>query len=221
MKIGIIVAMRKELALLLPLMENQSEMRVNGFTLYIGDISGNEVAIMQSGIGKVNAAVGALTLIDTFHPALVINSGVAGGTGGGASVLDVVVADSVAYHDVWCGPGNEWGTVEGFPAAYKAADLDIKGSGIKKGLIASGDIFVSRVEDLQRILSLYPDAVACDMESGAIAQVCYIKGVPFSVIRVISDTPGSGDNFSQYVTFWDDAPARCFEIIRSVLSTVK
>lgn len=219
MKVGIIVAMGKELALLLPLLDNHSELKVNGVCIHTGRIGKTEVAVMQSGIGKVNAAVGAMTLIDTFHPSLVINSGVAGGTGGGASVLDVVVADRVAYHDVWCGPGNEWGTVEGLPRFFETADIDLEGENVKRGLIASGDIFVREVSDLNRILSLYPDAIACDMESGAIAQVCYLKGVPFTVVRVISDTPGSGDNFAQYVSFWDDAPARSFEVIRTLLSS--
>lgn len=212
--------MGKELKLLLPLLEDHKEIRINGFDIHTGVISGVEVALMQSGIGKVNAAVGTLTLIDTFHPALVINSGVAGGTGGGAGVLDVVVATEVAYHDVWCGPGNEWGTVEGCPRFFKAAALPVEGENVVKGLIASGDVFVSSPEVLGRILELYPAAVACDMESGAIAQVCHLKGVPFSVIRVISDTPGSGDNFAQYVSFWDDAPARSFDIIRQILSTL-
>lgn len=62
--------------------------------------------------------------------------------------------------------------------------------------------------------------MAVDMESGAIAQVCHIKHVPMAVIRVVSDTPGSGNNFDQYVTFWDDAPARTFHIISSVLASL-
>lgn len=217
MKIGIIVAMGKELKLLLPLLENHSEIRVNGFDLHIGQIGNVEVAAMQSGIGKVNAAVGTLTLIDTFHPALVINSGVAGGTGAGAGVLDIVIATRVAYHDVWCGPGNEWGTVEGCPPFFEATPITVEGENIKRGLVASGDMFISHPEDIERIRSLYPDAIACDMESGAIAQVCHLKGIPFSVIRVVSDTPGSGDNFSQYVSFWEDAPARTFETLKHII----
>ena len=217
MKVGIIVAMSKELKLLLPLIENRSELRVNGFDLHIGRIGNVEVAAMQSGIGKVNAAVGTLTLIDSFHPSLVVNSGVAGGTGGGAGVLDVVIATRVAYHDVWCGPGNQWGTVEGCPPYFEATAIEIDGDNIKHGLVASGDMFISRTEDVERIRSLYPDAIACDMESGAIAQVCHLKNVPFSVIRVVSDTPDSGDNFSQYVSFWDDAPAKTFDILKQIL----
>lgn len=220
MKIGIIVAMGKELALLLPLIEESREVTVNDIVFHIGRIHGHEVIAMQCGIGKVNAAVGTLTLIENFHPDLIINSGVAGGTGGGAGVLDVVVADRVAYHDVWCGPNTVWGQVEGMPQYYATAPLDIAGDRVMHGLIASGDVFVSHPEEIARIKALYPQVMAVDMESGAIAQVCHIKHVPMAVIRVVSDTPGSGNNFDQYVTFWDDAPARTFHIISSVLASL-
>ena len=120
---------------------------------------------------------------------------------------------------VW--PGNEWGTVEGCPARFATAPIAIADSlGVKRGLIASGDCSISRVEDVERIRSLYPEAIACDMESAAIAQVCHLKSVPFAAVRVISDTPGSGDNFAQYVTFWEDAPARTFEVVKSIISTL-
>ena len=64
---------------------------------------------------------------------------------------------------------------------------------------------------------MYPDAVAVDMESAAIAQVCHMKGVPFVAIRVISDTPGKADNFAQYVNFWEDAPERTFGTLTDLL----
>ncbi len=81
MKVGIIVAMGKELNLLLPLIENVEETTVNGFLFHTGRIGGREIVAMQCGIGKVNAAIGTMTMIETFHPSLIINSGVAGGTG--------------------------------------------------------------------------------------------------------------------------------------------
>lgn len=220
MKIGIIVAMAKELDLLLPLIEDHIEVTINHKVFHCGFIERHEVVAVQAGIGKVNAAVGTLTLIDTFHPELVINTGVGGGTGAGAGVLDVVVADRVAYHDVWCGPGNLQGVVEGCPQFFETARLPMGDSVYLEGLIASGDTFVSRVEDIERINALYPEAMAVDMESGAIAQVCWLKDVPFSVIRVVSDTPGSGDNFSQYVNFWDDAPKSTFALLSSILKNL-
>lgn len=97
MKIAIIAAMTKELNLLLPLIENHSTVTINETTFHTGRIEGHEVIALRSGIGKVNAAIATLTLIDSFHPSLVINTGVAGGTGA-AGILDVVIPDRIAYH---------------------------------------------------------------------------------------------------------------------------
>ena len=67
---------------------------------------------------------------------------------------------------------------------------------------------------------MYPDALAVDMESAAIAQVCYLKNVPFICMRVISDTPGGDDNISQYENFWADAPRHTFEALKALLATI-
>lgn len=99
MKIAIIVAMDKELALILPRLTEARTLEVNGFTFHSGKMGSREVVVGKCGIGKVNAAVNALTLIEHFKPSVVINTGVAGGTGA-ARVGDVVVADRIAYHDV-------------------------------------------------------------------------------------------------------------------------
>ncbi|MDE7468193.1 MAG: 5'-methylthioadenosine/adenosylhomocysteine nucleosidase [Muribaculaceae bacterium] len=218
MKIAIIAAMTKELNLLLPLLENASTVTVNDTVFHTGKIGRHDVVVLRSGIGKVNAAVATLTLIENFHPSLVINSGVAGGTGN-ANILDVVIPSRIAYHDVWCGPDTVWGQAAGAPKYFVCplpADV-IESLGAKNGLLASGDIFVSRAEEVRHILDLYPDAIAVDMESAAIAQVCHIKNVPFVCIRVISDTPGAADNISQYENFWTDAPQETFNTLTALL----
>lgn len=92
--------------------------------------------------------------------------------------------------------------------------------GVKRGLIASGDQFVDSVESLAAIKEIYPEVMAVDMESAAIAQACYLKGVPFVSIRVISDTPGEADNSAQYASFWDDAPRHTFDLLVSLLETL-
>lgn len=223
MKIAVIVAMHKELELLLPLLgADIAKVTVNDNTYYQGLVGTREVIAVQCGIGKVNAAVTTLTLIDNFHPSLVINTGVAGGTGRGLAMGDVVVADAVAYHDVWCGPGTELGQAAGCPAMFDCAlpaSLVAALGDVKTGLVASGDIFVARRQDVDRILELYPQALAVDMESAAIAQVCHLKNVPFVCIRVVSDTPGAvADNAAQYDAFWADAPARTFNVMHRLLA---
>ena len=218
MKIAIIAAMTKELNLLLPLIENHSTVTINETTFHTGRIEGHEVIALRSGIGKVNAAIATLTLIDSFHPSLVINTG---GTGA-AGILDVVIPDRIAYHDVWCGPDTVWGQAAGCPRFFECplpASL-VEKLGARQGLLASGDIFVSRREEVDHILSLYPDAVAVDMESAAIAQVCSLKNVPFVCIRVISDTPGAEDNIAQYSNFWEDAPESTFHTLTKLLKAL-
>lgn len=222
MKIGIIVAMEKELRLLLPLIKSQHITETEGFTLYFGEISSHEVCVMKCGIGKVNAALGCSALIRTFNPQLVINTGVAGGTGP-AAVLDVVAATAVGYHDVWCGPGTTPGEAAGCPQLFPAAAAPLAAlkeiEGVKFGVMASGDIFVDSPETVSHILNIYPDAAGCDMESGALAQTCHHFGVPFLCLRVISDTPGKvSDNGAQYESFWDAAPRETFEILTSLLN---
>lgn len=218
MKIGIIVAMDKELALLLPMMQQVCNVVENGVTYHTGKLHDTDVVVCRCGIGKVNAAVGTLTLIERFHPDLVINTGVAGGTGR-ARVLDVVVADRIAYHDVWCGPDTIPGQAAGCPRHFVCLipDALFEGLPVLRGLVASGDIFISKPAEVKHILGLYPDALAVDMESAAIAHVCHLKHVPFLCIRVVSDTPGSADNLEQYETFWSDAPEQTFAVLDTVI----
>ena len=227
MKIGIIVAMSKELGLLLPLIENRTETTVLGYTIHSGNIGPNQVTAMQSGIGKVNAAIATNLLIDVVTPDLIINTGVAGGTGR-VGILDVVIGERVAYHDVWCGPGTEEGDAAGCPRFFIAPKeiLSLPAlaprEGVMHGLICSGDRFIASPAEVERIRSIYPDVAALDMENAAIAHVCYLRNVPFISLRVMSDTPGDNDNnIAQYENFWQDAPAHTFTLLKSILSELK
>lgn len=223
MTIGVIVAMDKELQLLLPLLDDSRLTSIHGYEFHTGTLGKASITAMKCGIGKVNAALGTATLIDNFHPDLIINTGVAGGTGGNAGVLDIVVGTRIAYHDVWCGPGTEWGDAAGCPRFFHTSDSVNslpclhEGDNIKHGLVCSGDIFVADPEVVTRIRRLYPDVDAVDMESAAIAQVCYLRDIPFACIRVVSDTPGSDDNIAQYTTFWEEAPRHTFDTLRLVI----
>ncbi len=223
MRIGIIVAMRKELDLLLPLLHNSEQSRMSGFEFHRGTVGVHDVMVMQCGIGKVNAAMGTLMLVNHFDPNYVINSGVAGGSDMSVKVMDVVAGARVAYHDVWCGPESELGRVQGLPLYFEGAsallNLIPDRPEIHKGLICSGDQFIDRKEDVDRIKGNFPDALAVDMESGAIAQVCHQCGVPFLALRVISDSPGaSHDNTRQYLDFWTDAPRETFTLVKDIIT---
>ena len=225
MRIGIIVAMRKELDLLLPLLQDSEESRMSGFEFYCGKMGRHDVMLMQCGIGKVNAAMGTLMMVNNFTPNYVINTGVAGGADTKVNVMDVVAGARVAYHDVWCGPESVLGQVQGLPLYFEGAkrliDLVPERDHIHKGLICSGDQFIDTIEAVNRIKGNFPDALAVDMESGAIAQVCHLNKVPFLALRVISDSPGaSHDNTKQYLDFWSDAPQETFMLLKDIITNL-
>ncbi|MDE7418612.1 MAG: 5'-methylthioadenosine/adenosylhomocysteine nucleosidase [Muribaculaceae bacterium] len=226
MKIGILAAMDKEVALLIPLLKDMQEIEIDKKKAYMGKVGNHEVCVMKCGIGKVSSALNAYRLIEYFHPDLVINSGVAGGADPSMKVGSLLIATEAAYHDVWCGPGTKWGQIDGMPERFKM-DKDVIDScrkeaspDVRFGLICSGDRFISKVEEVDFIKSVYPDALACDMESASIAQSCQDCGVPFAVIRVVSDTPGQADNISQYKNFWIEAPEKTFRSIKSIIENL-
>ncbi|MDE7374779.1 MAG: 5'-methylthioadenosine/adenosylhomocysteine nucleosidase [Odoribacter sp.] len=226
--IGIIVAMEAEFRLTEALLEEKKECTVGGFRFLQGRRDRQELVIMQSGIGKVCAAAGAVEMIARYAPDCILNTGVAGGIDASLQVMDIVVGKEVVYHDVWCGEGNEVGQVQGMPARYGSdrrlyeaaisarSDVTLHG-----GLICSGDQFITDRQALDAIKGKFPEGLAVDMESGAIAQVCHMYGVPFLSCRVISDTPGRTENHAlQYRDFWTVAPEKSFEVLRQVIAGV-
>lgn len=222
MTIGIIVAMSKELRLILPMLSQAYTRTIGSTTFHLGTIGSNKVVVMECGIGKVNAAIGAVTLIDNFEPDLVINTGVAAGAATDVRVMDTVVASSLAHHDFWC-IGEEWGRVPGCPREFKAYTFDdiVKGPDVKRGLIATGELFISNKAEVDAIKEHFPQVKAIDMESAAIAQACFLRGVNFFCMRVISDSPWtSHDNSSQYEDFWEEAPERSFKHVKTLLENL-
>ncbi len=216
--------MTKELNLLLNLIQDPRQSTYEGFTFTTGTIGDCQVVAMQCGIGKVNAALGATAMINHFNPSLIINTGVAGGTGH-TRPLDVVIADSIAYHDTYCGPGTVWGEMADCPR-YFTPDERLLNQALqavpeaKAGLVASGDFFVSTPTEVERIASVHPRVIAVDMESAAIAHACHKRGVPFLCVRVISDTPGHTDNIAQYENFWEDAPRNTFRTLTHIIQSL-
>ncbi len=228
MKIGIIVALHEELNCVEGLLANKEVFTDESGSQFISGTAGkHEIILTQSGIGKVNAAIRTYELIDKFHPDIVINSGVAGGIDTSTRVMDMVVGTQVVYHDVWCGEGNLYGQVQGLPARFSCdATLVEKvlqaneGKRVYGGLICSGDKFITDRKELEAIKTDFPEGMACDMESGAIAQVCHIRNIPFISMRIISDTPGVEGHWEQYTNFWEAAPQQSFAILRNTIENL-
>ena len=213
MKIGVIVAMDKELHQLQSLFNDSN------------------VVVQKCGIGKVNAALGSQRMINEFHPDVIISSGCAGGNGDDVNVQDIVVSSQLAYHDVYCGAAlgvTVYGQVQGLPARFEADPFllrkskELKESSLKihTGLIVTGDWFVDSREKMREIIGHFPEAKAVDMESCAIAQTCYINKVPFISFRVISDVPLRDTNASQYHNFWETIADNSFQMTRTFVASL-
>lgn len=225
-KIVIVVAMDNEYELVSHILENPTEYMLNGFKCKRGIVANNEIVLARCGIGKVNAAVQVSSLIAEEKPNYIINSGVASGVGDGMQPGDVVVGSSTCYHDMWCGEG-EWGQVQGLSLYFSASNelLDVVNSldvnRLYVGLICTGDQFISDLPTLQSIKAKFPNVLAVDMESAAMAQVCHMRNTPFMSLRVVSDTPGMvHNNTAQYFDFFTDAPQRTFEVLKSLITRV-
>ena len=220
MKIGMIVAMDKELKQLRPLFPE------------------DKVILQKSGIGKVNAAIQAVEMIRQYKPDVIISSGCAGGNGDDVNVQDVVVSSELAYHDVYCGTAIDsttvYGQVQGLPARFQADPYllkkatDISHSSlhtphspkIVPGLIVTGDWFVDSKEKMREIIGHFPEAKAVDMESCAIAHTCYRNKVPFISFRVISDIPLRDTDASQYHNFWDTIAENSFQVTKTFIESL-
>ena len=214
MKIGIIVAMDKELRQLQQLFND------------------SHVKVEKCGIGKVNAALGAQRMINKYHPDVIISSGCAGGNGDDIKIQDVIVGTEITYHDVYCGTAIDnttvYGQVQGLPVRYpadpyllhKSLELKVSPLQIHPGLIVTGDWFVDTKEKMQSIIDLFPEAKAVDMESCAIAQTCYINKIPFISFRVISDIPLRDTDASQYHDFWNQIADNSFQITKTFVESL-
>lgn len=227
MKIGIIAAMDKEFTQLLTLLDGRLTERRNHKDFVLGDLGENTLVLQKCGIGKVNAAIGAVEMIDNYHPDLVVSTGVAGGADKNLNVTEVVVGTSYTYHDAYCGKECEYGQIMGLPPVYHAPSSLIEiakslpvATPVHAGLIVSGEWFVDSREKMRSILDHFPDAVAVDMESCAIAQTCHIYQTPFLSFRIISDVPLKDDNAAQYYDFWNRLAEGSFNVTKAFLQNI-
>jgi adenosylhomocysteine nucleosidase len=200
-------------------MENKSAEVVAGSTFYEGQLSGLDVVVVQCGIGKVNAALCVQILCTKFGITHVVNTGIAGSLCAELDIGDLVVSRDAMYHDFDCVHfGYPYGKVPGmdvvsFPAdetmiklAFDAAN-GIHPGHVTVGRVASGDQFVAEQTLKNKIIS-NTQALCTEMEGAAIAQTAYRNGIPFVILRAISD---KADNSAEmdYPTFEKQAAHRC------------
>ncbi len=226
MTIGILTAMQREQQQIAALLDNQhTDSHLANYT--VGSLGQHTIVLVQSGIGKVNAAIAATQLISHYQPDCVISTGCAGGADTSLHLRDIVVSSQLCYHDVYCGEAvgtTTLGQVQGLPARFEGDPRLLQvattlkaDTPIVPGLIVTGDWFVDNKQKMADIVSHFPDAVAVDMESAAIAQACHLHHVPFLSFRVVSDIPLNDDHAAQYHDFWTNVADQSFHTTRLFL----
>ena len=200
--IGIIGAMKEEVSSFVNSMKQIKKEQRAGLEFYCGSLLEKDIVVVQSGIGKVNAALATQLLIDFYRPSKLIFTGLAGSGDFSVAIGDFVLATSLVQHDFdLCHFGRELGVIPNvgrfIPCDSNLNSLLVKAFNKTKeknsalgnlhlGVIASGDCFIARKEDVRRIGQEF-NAIAVEMEGAAFAQVCFLNKIPFSVLRLISD----------------------------------
>lgn len=224
--IGIISALSIEAELLITSSETPDEVReISGIQFHKITLGGKSAVVAVCGVGKVNAARTAQAVIMAFSPEIIINTGVAGSLSENLRIGDLVISENVVQHDMDTSAlGDEPGFLSNPPLIFVPSDnstaeklMENAGkAGITAtiGTIASGDQFVCAADKKDYIKKQF-GALCCEMEGGAVGQVCYLSGVPFAIVRAISD--GSNDDSAMdYPTFAKMAADKSASLIKTL-----
>lgn len=222
---GILGAMECEIELLYSKMELKKTTTIAGIHYYEGTLQGKQIILARCGIGKVNAASCAVTMIQVFKAEKLINVGVAGGSFDGAKVYDIVLSDNATYHDFTDGilqrnyPNTQVFQADAtLIALAKASGIKLQEQGIHitVGRIASGDIFVGDAKTKQDIINRV-NPMCIEMEGAAIAHICHIYEIPFLIIRALSDTADNDADFN-FDEFAKNAAQHSAQLLLTMLS---
>ncbi|HGD1023278.1 TPA: 5'-methylthioadenosine/adenosylhomocysteine nucleosidase [Streptococcus agalactiae] len=229
MKIGIIAAMEEELKLLVENLEDKSQETVLSNVYYSGRYGEHELVLVQSGVGKVMSAMSVAILVESFKVDAIINTGSAGAVATGLNVGDVVVADTLVYHDVdLTAFGYDYGQMSMQPLYFHSdktfvstfeAVLSKEEMISKVGLIATGDSFIAGQEKIDVIKGHFPHVLAVEMEGAAIAQAAQATGKPFVVVRAMSDTAAHDANIT-FDEFIIEAGKRSAQVLMAFLKAL-
>lgn len=231
MKLGIIGAMNVEVATLKEKMENTAVTTKAGMEFCQGILEGVPAVVVQCGVGKVNAAMCVQILCDCFEVTHLVNTGIAGSLCAELDIADLVVSTDAMYHDVDVAVfGYPIGQVPGldvvaFPAdktlsavAFAAAE-SVNPGHTRSGRVASGDQFVSSPQQKDHIIAV-SGALCTEMEGAAIAHAAYRNGVPYVILRAISDKADASAEMD-YPTFEAIAAHRCAQVTMTMAKQLK
>lgn len=226
--IGIIGAMEEEIENIKPYIDIISTKNIVGLDFYMGKMSGNNVVLVRSGIGKVNAAVCSQVLIDLYAVDYIINVGVAGAISNNLKIGDIVIAKDTLHHDMdTTFFGTEIGIIPRMEESKFYSDENLMEIALKSaeenlpnnvycGRIVSGDQFICDIEKKNKIWSNFK-AHCVDMESASIGQTCYLNKIPFISIRCISD--GSDDE-NKYEDFFKESAIVASTIVKNMIECI-
>ena len=230
-KLGIIGAMAVEVATLKEKMENKATAWKAGMEFCEGVLGGVRAVVVQCGVGKVNAAMCAQILCSCYGVSHLVNTGIAGSLCAELDIGDLLVSRDAMYHDFDCNAfGYPAGKVPGmnviaFPAdetmmdyAFAAAE-SVNPGHTKVGRVASGDQFVCQKEQKAHIIAV-TEAMCTEMEGAAIAQTAYRNGIPFVILRAISDKADDSAEMD-YPTFEAIAADRCAKVTMAMAQRMK
>jgi len=230
--------MDKELSLLCKTMGEFTTQKIGDFEFFTGKIEGQDVTLLCSGMGKVNAAVGCTLLIQHFKSVCVINTGSAGGIRTDLKVGDAIISSGLIYHDADCtaldyAPGQ----IPNQPLIYSAEEKLVKlaedavdelkndkvlpfSFNCCRGLIGTGDAFMHEPEKIEKLRQVFPDIVAVEMEGAAVAHCCRLFSIPALVIRSLSDVAGieAPVDFEEFISVASEHSA---QIVIRILKNIK
>lgn len=226
---GIIAAMQEEMQEIKKIMREIREEQIYELVFIEGKINEVNVVLVESGVGKVNAARTTQILIDQFEVEAIINVGSAGAANDELDIGDIVIGKKLVQHDfditAFGHPkgfiSNVGECVESDTKLIEKMEQTILGLQneefkIKVGTIASGDIFCTEIKMKEKIRNKF-EADAIEMEGAAVAQICKLDNIPFIVVRSISDSPNGNNNIT-FDQFLEKASKRCAQIIKEFLN---
>ena len=227
--VGIIAAMDEEIEVVFKIMKEKKIKKIYELEFFEGKINQLNCVLVKCGVGKVNAARTTQILIDNYKIGCIINIGSAGSINDKLEIGDIVIGEKVIQHDFDITAfGHEKGYITDVGKIFKS-DIELvniienisnkikeqEGFNIKRGIIATGDIFCTSIEMKNKIRSKF-EADCVEMEGGAIAQVCSLDKIPFIIIRAISDKP-NGKNAQDFNEFLELATKRYAQIIKNLI----
>ena len=227
-RIGIIGAMDIEVDALKEQMTGVTRVNKASMEFYQGKLNGKDVVVVRSGIAKVNAAVCTQILADVFEVEAVINTGIAGSLRNEINIGDIVVSTDALQHDMDAVEfGYPKGQIPGMKVFSFVANAALRETAVRvcqkvnpdiqvfEGRIVSGDQFVARAEVKNEIIKEFA-GYCTEMEGASIAQAAYLNGIPFVVVRAISDKADNSATMD-YPTFERQAAQHCVNLVGEML----